>query len=104
MSKPRSVVIGGLTWKIFWNKDIPDALGLTHYDSREIWLLKSMDEIDKKSVFLHELLHAIWWSYTLKPRTDKKHFEEDVVSQLAPAILHVLQDNKSIAKYLLEDA
>ena len=94
------VVIGSLYWKIFWDKDIVDAIGLCHFDTQEIWIQRDLNPISQKHVFLHELLHAIWYSYNLTPR--KSELEEDIVSVMTVALLQVLKDNNKVASYLAE--
>lgn len=105
MRKPRSVVVGQMRFKIIWNKDPSvmkknKCLGMCNFTSYEIWIAADLTEESKRHVFLHEIFHAIWYSYGFNPRMIRKSIEEDIVCLFTPTFLQVMDDNPDVTQYL----
>lgn len=105
MSKPRSIIVGGMKFKILWNVDSElmkknKCLGMCKFDERAIWISGKLAEETKRHIFLHEVYHAIWYVYWFNPRLNIRYIEEDVVSFMAPAFLQVMDDNPKAREYL----
>lgn len=98
--KPRVVDIGGIRWKIFWNKDCIDAKGICDSITQEIWLQKGLDEVTRKNVFIHELTHAMFYSYGFSPRKKEEFFEEDICNFIASGLSQIFAHNHHVAMYL----
>jgi hypothetical protein len=100
--KPKSIIVGGIKFKVFWNKDMREK-GLCKYYQQEIWIRYDLNEETKKHVFFHEFLHAVWYGFGMNPRLSRKHHEEDVVNQFTPALLTAYRDNPNVVEYLFGD-
>lgn len=94
MKIPKKVKVGGTTYKIK-NVDIISAgtglNGLCDYDNSVIELLKSHKQQAKEEVFLHELIHALFYHCDLKQ-------DEHTVELLAQALYMVIKDNPEVFK------
>lgn len=104
-NKPRTVMVGNFKYRIIWNKDAKvmkknKCLGACWLHSQEIWISSALNEESKRHVFLHEIFHAIWYSYGFNPKLVKKTYEEDTVCLITPAFLQVMDDNPKVRDYL----
>ena len=95
---PSELKIGPITWKITYGKTGKDAVGLTHSHKNEIIIFHKLNEEQKKVTLLHEILHAIAYTYGFYP--DKKNLEESVVSIFTVPLLSVFIENPELKKYL----
>lgn len=98
MKPPSSVKVGPLVWKILYKRGLKDAVGETHLRRQVICIEKGVPDSSIKVTLLHEIFHAIAWTYGFHP--DKKDLEESVVSLFSAAILGVFQDNPEVLAYL----
>lgn len=101
MTKPPSVIkIGPITWKVKYGKTGNDAVGLTHTHKNEIIIFHKLNEEQKKVTLLHEILHAIAYTYGFYP--DKKNLEESIVSIFTVPLLMVFSENPKLKRYLFD--
>lgn len=115
--RPRKVRVGFVTWTIHylspgaWSRDdrLDDAnAGETHAASHEIFIVTEhptgkCDEDMLREVTVHELLHAVLETNTMNTTLKKlkrDDIEEAVVASMAPVLLQVLRDNKSLSRWL----
>lgn len=98
MRRPKKVIIAHTPWKIVYDPELLDA-GLCWHTSHEIHVCSSMPEQGIRSALLHELLHAVAWTYGFHP--DMDDLEESVVSLFSVPVLTLLQENATLRQYLL---
>lgn len=72
------------------------------YQQNTIYVSPAGPEPRKKETLLHEILHAIIDQTALATGPLSGDNEEIVVRTLAPLLLHTLQNNKAIVRYLLD--
>lgn len=98
--KIKKININGLEWKIFWvdqshpKLDGENAYGITHFRECEIYIDSELAAPLLKQIIIHELVHAIAFSYgvELVDATEERfcdftaaHFDE--LKKLRKAIL-----------------
>jgi hypothetical protein len=100
---PSKIIVGSVAWKIVWNADLEnETLGLCESSKYEIHISKTVEALDaKRSILLHEILHAVYFTYGFRP-TQKDHHEheEEVVSFLASALFDTFARNQDIAAFV----
>jgi hypothetical protein len=102
-SLPKSVKIGGYTYKIVprktrfkWHEDEEGFLtGAYDPKSLEIHLATDRNDQAIAESLLHETLHSIWNLFNLP-----EHNEEDMVIKLTGGLLMLLKDNPQLVKYI----
>lgn len=67
---PNKLKILGFDWSVEINKDVAyqgNVFGSTHHSSQKIFLEPEDRSTKQKQeqVFLHEVMHAVWWSLGL---------------------------------------
>lgn len=93
---PQRIKILGLQWEITRNLVVAstaEAYGSTVPTMQVINIDPGITALHAEQVFLHEMLHAIWWQMGLKIRNDQKNFEEDIIFALANGLHTVLKEN-----------
>lgn len=94
---PRRFVVMGTTWKVEFSDTLQsddDSWGNASARTRTI----TLDHIaDEPVTFLHELIHAIEVGLNMD-------LEEAEVQGIARGLIAVLHDNRSVRRYLLEQA
>ena len=103
MKIPDNVRINGIDYAIKWVKDLNDGAELCHgqFDSSSSTICinpKSQGSQQQCVTFLHELFHAILWSYQIDLATESKNVfvpkeEEKLVELLARGVYQVIKDN-----------
>ncbi len=103
-SRPSVVRVGPHTYTITSENGLSKTAGVTGVAGTETQtiLIDSQlgDSVEQETV-LHELLHAAW-TQTLLDRKFSDEKEEDVIWTLAPRILALLKDNRSLVYWLLK--
>lgn len=115
--RPDKIKIGPFTWDIDYKaegklKDIhraggEDMMGCTFPD--KLLILIGVDERPEQAIkdtFLHELLHAIIFTFSIKvpfSMDEKEEFEREevLVSQLSSGLLDTMQTNTHLMDWLL---
>lgn len=97
MTIPEKVKILGFEWTIKTDKHVANegqCYGSTHHSSQTIFLEPDLSQQHREQVFLHEMLHAIFWQMGLG-KEDKipPGLEEKIVSALSSGLYVVLKDN-----------
>jgi len=103
---PNKIEIGSLEWKIDWNADLrSNVLGVCDSKIFTIKISKKSPTVKiKKSTLLHEILHAIYFTYGFTPcQKDSHDHEEEVVSFLSSALFDVLSQNPALHYYIFSD-
>lgn len=97
-TKPIKVTIGGIEYKIWFERDFGDNLfGRTNQMGQEILVNKDVSEERQRATLLHELIHAI--SFELMD--EKAFLTEQQVNSLAQELYRILKDDKKITRFLL---
>ena len=93
---PRRIRILNLTWQVkFIDNDVSDSLGWCDYDTQTITLHASQTEESLCDTFLHELLHALFYSMAIDQNTD----EEKLVSKVSTGICAIWKQNPAAFKW-----
>lgn len=105
MDKPDKLIrVGSLDWEIDWDCDLSyhENMGECHYGERLIRIDRNLEGRDERQALLHEICHAIAWSYTITlPRSKKSSkVEESIISQFVGPFLDVMESNPDVAEYL----
>jgi hypothetical protein len=87
-SVPSSFKLAGMTWTVIQVPGL-DNLGETHRDALKIELREELTPAIKKQTFLHELLHAIWFTMG-----DEEGGEEKDVEAFAQLLYQALSTMK----------
>lgn len=103
-TRPTEIKIGLSPWKIFYESEEylggeAEQVGLTRPAEHCIYVYGLMPEQSVRTTLLHEILHAIAWTYGFHP--GGKDIEEAVVSLFAAPLLTILQENDTVRAYLL---
>lgn len=101
MKRPNKAIICSTPWTISYHRDLgsPEA-GITYLLEHKIKICSRMPEQAIKATLLHELLHALSWTFGFHP--DPEELEESVVSLFSAPLLQLLQENDKIRTYLFE--
>jgi len=97
MKLPKRVKIGSIPWRVaernkLWSNE-QEVLGQTDADNKTIEILaEGVIPQEKARVFIHELLHALWYEYDIGEPVD----EEKAVTQLATGLAAVMADNPTM--------
>lgn len=102
--RPVEIKIGLSIWEILYESDEylggdDEHVGLTRPTEHRIYVLGLMPEQSVRTTLLHEILHAIAWTYGFYP--GGKDIEEAVVSLFAAPLLTILQENDKVRAYLM---
>lgn len=100
---PSEIYIGSLRWSIDWNAKLKSGtLGLCESSDFEIKISKHLKSDDsKRSTLLHEIIHAIYFTYGFKPsQKDAHEHEEEVVAFVSSALYDTLVRNPSVAYFI----
>ena len=99
LQRPKRIRILNLTWQIkFVDKDISNAsesLGWCDYEEQIISLYEGQSRESLSDTFLHEILHAIFFSMVIDPNND----EEKVVSKVSTGLCTVFSNNPKAFKW-----
>lgn len=96
MSKPTRVKVGGMDYKIWFERDFGDNLfGRTVSMSQEILINKDVGEERQRATLLHELIHAISFEFLDVQLTEQQ------VDSIAQELFRILRIDKPVRKFLL---
>jgi hypothetical protein len=101
--RPEKIIIASLEWRIDYNAKLgASVLGMCDAAKYLIQISKTPDIEDvRRATLLHEVLHAIWFTYGFKPTADEKHeVEEEIVSFVSSALFDVFACNPDLAAYI----
>lgn len=98
---PEKVKILGLTWEVKRDANVShegNCFGSTHCSKQVFFLAPDNTPQHDREVFIHELLHALYWQMGLSKDKDLKSgdIEEKVVHALAAGLHQVLVDNDMV--------
>jgi hypothetical protein len=88
---PSKVKVAGMEYEIEEIPDIEeqfDTLGKIFYTKGKIKIDKNLSKDRKEQVFVHELLHGIFWEAGFEEQ------DEDMVNRVSMILYQVLKDNK----------
>ena len=92
------IKIAHLKVKVQEEDELDEAWGIYQRGSKQIKMEKDFPNSEhRKEVLLHEVLHAILDIYRIETKD-----EETLVSQMAVAMMQVMNDNPKLRKYLYE--
>lgn len=109
MTLPKSIKIGTTKWYIDADsRDLPvENIGLCLGSKGQIRIASDVGVEAKPLVLVHELLHALLYSYgiRLNAEDDDNNFmqEELLVDALALPLLEVIRSNPKLLKYLVKE-
>ena len=75
-------------------------LGRTHLDHGRVELDPEAANDKRVETYLHEVLHVVF--HTARVLRPKGTTEEDMITALAPALVHTLRDNPDMVGYLMK--
>ena len=107
LQNPSELRIGPLVWTIvFTTEDAleEDCVGWLDAVNLRILLNKDRPPTALRETLIHEILHAIFFSYGIEVHVkgDSSEREEFVVNALGLPIYQVLLDNREILNWILE--
>jgi len=101
MKLPKKIKIANHVYKIVaWSDEIAFAksrFGECDCLALEIRIQTNNIKSLVSETLVHEIMHAIYWSYNIKVEDD----EERIVGTMAVGMSQVLQDNKMLRNFLL---
>lgn len=112
MKIPTKVRIGAQNYKVserLQTEDggLTDALAYTLVESNLIVVRKEMPEDRKRSILVHEIMHALIYSFTRQDRQEKNEdfdgWEHYFIGIMQEPLLMVLRDNPDLVAYLTAD-
>ena len=96
MIKPTKVKVGGLEYRIWFEREFGDNLfGRTVCSDQEILINKDVSEERQRVTLLHELIHAI------SNEMLEKQIDEQQVNALSQELYRILNEDKKIRSLLL---
>jgi hypothetical protein len=99
---PKKLRIGGRTYKIMsWQaKEAATAGKFAECDkvNKIIRVDESWGEVEAAASLLHEILHAVFEEYVMKPDDD----EERTVTTMEKGLIQVIKDNPKLWEYIGE--
>jgi len=90
-------------WSIDWEAKLKSGtLGLCDAASYLIKISAAIEGEDaRRSTFLHEIIHSIYFTYGFRPSQKDAHdHEEEVVAFLSSALFDTMIKNPDVAAYL----
>ena len=112
MKLPSKLRIGAQTYKVeerpqATDGGLTDALAYTLVESNLIVLRKDLPEDRKRSLLIHESLHALVYSFNRQDRQDKNEdfdgWEHHFIGIVQEPLLMLLRDNPELVQYLTAD-
>lgn len=98
---PEKLKILGLEWSVTRDQHVSDASythGTTVSIRQKINIEPDVTPAHAEQVFLHELIHAVWWQMGLtKLEYLNEKQEEQIVNALANGLYHALKVNNLLA-------
>lgn len=94
MNIPKKLKVGGTIYTVKQVKEIPeseDYVGMAYYRDAVIAVDKTLENSVKESVFIHELVHALFNFVGLEQ-------DEEIVTSLGHALYMVIADNPEVFK------
>lgn len=98
--------IASVLWEIDWNCDMKKGfLGYCDCEKYTIRISSSIKKEDiRRSVLLHEISHAIWFSFGFSPtKADAYESEEEIVSFFSTAYYDTFVNNLNVAGYVFAE-
>lgn len=109
MDMPGKYTLGTARWTVTKKMAelMDDKIGRCWGHLHEIALAADCSEDVEPEVFLHEVIHSIWYAYGLRPphveEDDLESVEEYVVNSLTLPLLEFMRNNPDVMEYLLEN-
>lgn len=101
---PRRVIINDVKYKITSTRQYPEdehVHGRCYLDKKVLYICPEQDTHEKACTLFHELTHAIFHEYKIRPRMDYSPYYEKTVQQIEDAKMQVFRDNPKVAAYIL---
>lgn len=98
MELPNEVNIAGINYQITEVQQIEhdDAnWGVTIYEAHQIQLKSSLDDERKRQVFIHEVLHAVFFE------SGYKEHDEEIIDRISTTLSGVLKKQDNVMDYLV---
>ena len=96
LSEIDKLIIFGNEWEVAELSELEEGWGLCWKDERRIEVVKhDIPDFDADTL-IHEIFHALWYSYQAKPKLP----EEEAVAILASGLIGVLKANPNLLDYL----
>jgi len=92
-----NINIGGFDWLVIFEK-LDGDLGVTDFTNLTISVHNDMDEMVRKTVLLHEVMHACLFIAGIG---ESRYSEETFVSMTSPLLLTTLLNNEELRVALL---
>lgn len=95
MKIPKTLKISGFTWNIKYSTEITkddNVYGTTHHATQTIFLDPNLPQQQMEQVFLHELMHVVFWHYGLTRMVDDKQ-EEIIINAASMGLYDALSRN-----------
>lgn len=69
---PKELVVNGVNWRVIFVDQIDgkDCLGLCDSETKTIQLIRKMSPKERLTTFIHEIAHAIEYSYSFELKHD----------------------------------
>ena len=102
MSLPKKIKVGAMRFEVRLASELADdgKYGATNVWGQSILLQPGQAADFERDTLLHEVLHAIVAESGLRAWFTDQDKEEELIRVLAPALLEVLRENKSLVGYL----
>lgn len=102
LNLPDKIKIGHLDYTVVYlpslRAEAVSALGQCCNLTHEIRIRENQVQVDFACSVLHEIMHAIWWVWTIKDEDD----EERTVNTLSNGLTAVWRDNPKLLKWFHE--
>lgn len=102
-NKPEKISIASVEWSIDWDAKLKaGTLGLC---DAAVYLIKISSSVEaedaSRSTLLHEIIHALYFTYGFRPSQKDAHdHEEEVVAFLSSALFDTMIKNPTVSSYL----
>jgi hypothetical protein len=103
--RPQKITIASLTWSIDFNPKLAaNVFGMCDSAKLLIQISSTPDQEEvRRSTLLHEIMHALFFTYGFKPTFDEKtETEEEIVSFMSSALYDTLIKNPDVASYIFK--
>lgn len=102
-NKPVNITIASVEWTIDWESKLKSGtLGLCDAASYTIKISALLEKEDaRRSTLLHEIIHAIYFTYGYRPSQKDAHdHEEEIVAFLSSALFDIMIKNSEVFTYI----
>ena len=104
--RPKEIVIASLKWRIDYNPKLSaNTFGMCDSAKLLIQIASTPDSEEvRKSTLLHEIIHALFFTYGFKPNfEDRDDTEEEIVSFISSALYDTFAKNPEVSRYITSE-